>query len=128
MRVSLDVTSERRKQARLSLRLPVLLFRTEFEPPTWSETLNISKDGFYCTIPKPVAPGERLRCLVALPAHGNGSPGIELCLDGQIEVVRIVTSVGKAGFEIGCRLWQYRLIPRDAVRETWALATGLDEL
>jgi hypothetical protein len=97
----------------MSLRLPVLLFRNESENPAHGETTNISNDGFYCTTNEPFAPGERVRCLIALPSlTGIKSDQRALCLDGTAEVVRITADEREAGFGIGCFLSAYHVVQR----------------
>ena len=109
------------------LGLRVLLFRTESETPALTEIVKLGRDGFYCMTPNPFAPGERLRCLVALPPCGDNPVGAELCLDGQVEIIRIATGTRKEGFEIGCRIRQCNVIPKEAVRDHWTSAAGPDE-
>src|SRR5579872_85555 len=60
---------ERRTRTRLRLRLPILLLKGEAETPLWTETTDISNNGFYCNIAQPFAPGDELKCLIVLPTH-----------------------------------------------------------
>jgi len=103
----------------MSLRLPVLLFRNESEKPARGETTDISNDGFYCTTNEPFAPGERVRCLIALPAlSGLKSDQRALCLDGTAEVVRITADERDAGFGIGCFISMYHVVQRQ-IEDSW---------
>ena len=104
---------ERRKHLRLSLRLPVLLFRTESEKPVRGQTTDISNGGFHCTTNEPFAPGEKLRCLIVLPAEPPVRPAKgELCLDGTAEVVRVTADNQAAGFRIGFCLSGFHVVRR----------------
>lgn len=123
---------ERRKHKRLKLRVAVLLVRSESDVPIWSETSDITNDGFYCTSPQPFSPGESILGLIALPsepAHGNerseaeGTP-CQMYIEAQIEVVRVAVDNGN-GFGLGCRMTDYRLIPGDAM-PAWASVAGFN--
>ncbi len=104
---STSVTIERRKDARLELRIPVLLFGGETENPVRSETVNISKNGFYCSTREPFAPGDRLRCLLSISTPSDAA---ELYLDAEIEVMRVL--VDTSGFGLGCRIGDYHIVNR----------------
>ena len=108
---------ERRKRARLHLRLPVLLLRTESETPLWTETADINNNGFYCNTREPFAPGDRLTCLIGLPAQPSGSD--RLYLEAKVDVVRITVNDG-SGFGVGCRISQYHVI-NDQALPSWAV-------
>jgi hypothetical protein len=112
---------DRRKRSRLGLKLPILLLRTESESPLRTETVDISNDGFYCSTTQPIAPGERLACVIALPAGSSGEEGRErLYLQAEVDVVRIVLNNG-SGFGIGCRIFDYSVVKSDAI-PSWAQA------
>jgi hypothetical protein len=90
----------------------------------WSETADISNNGFYCTTAQPFAPGDVLTCLIELPVNPPGSPdnAARLYLEAKVDVVRIVVHSGN-GFGIGCQIRDYRVInnqplPAWAVRKT----------
>lgn len=107
------VTVERRKDARLELRVPVLLFGAECEYPVRSETVNISKNGFYCATKEPFAPGDRLRCLLSISVPCDSSES-ELYLEAEIEVMRVL--VDTSGFGLGCRIGEYHIINQLGVK------------
>jgi len=107
------VTLERRQDARLALRVPVLLFGAGCEKPVRTETLNISKNGFYCATKEPFAPGDRLRCLLSISAPSDSTEG-ELYLDAEIEVMRVL--VDALGFGLGCRIGEYHIVNQQAVQ------------
>lgn len=112
--------SERRKRARLGLRLPILVLGTKCHSALRCETADISTDGFYCNTSEPFAPGEKLTCLVALPTRPPApqEDGNQLCLEAEVEVVRLVMNNGD-GFGIGCRILEYRVLSR-AAAVSWA--------
>lgn len=105
------MTPDRRKHERLDLRLPVILSRAGNGTIVRTETRNISRDGFFCLTEEPFAPGERLRCLLLLPALSGKSTVPSACLEGDVEVIRIVTDEESGKFGIGCALHDYQLIP-----------------
>jgi len=79
---------ERRKRERLRLRLPVLLLKPGSNKPISSETANISNDGFYCVVQEAISPGDKLTCLLALPAQPSSSThGDPFYIEGQVDVV-----------------------------------------
>ena len=108
------MTVERRKDTRLELRIPILLFGAECEKPVRSETLNISKNGFYCATREPFVPGDRLRCLLSISAP-CGPMDSELYLDAEIEVMRVL--VDTSGFGLGCRIGEYHIVNQQTVQE-----------
>lgn len=107
------VPVERRKDARLELRVPVVLFGAACENPVLSETVNISKNGFYCATKEPFAPGDRLRCLLSISAPCDSTES-ELCLDAEIEVMRVL--VDTSGFGLGCRIGEYHIVHQRRVK------------
>ena len=109
---------ERRKRARLQLRLPVLFLVTEFDVPLRAETLDVSNNGFYCITSRPFAPGERLTCIIAVPiraATGAAESCDRLYLEAKVDVVRIVVNSNN-GFGVGCRISEYRIGINDSLR------------
>jgi hypothetical protein len=105
---------DRRKQERLSLRLPVVLFRANGEDPIASETLNISADGFYCTAKIPFAPGDRLQCRISLPKGHLAPTETSFWIDAAVEVVRVTLPRSEPGFGCGCRILDYRVVQQAA--------------
>lgn len=111
---------ERRTRTRLRLRLPILLLRGEAETPLWTETADISNNGFYCNTGQPFAPGDELRCLIVLPTHAPDAAdnNEHLYLEAKVDVVRIVMNEGN-GFGIGCEIRQYQVVNRQTL-PAWA--------
>jgi hypothetical protein len=110
---------ERRTRPRLRLRLPILLLRSELETPLWTETADISNNGFYCNTLQPFAPGDQLNCLVVLPTHTPGATDNDrLYLDAKVDVVRIVMHES-SGFGLGCEIRQYHVVNNKTL-PSWA--------
>ena len=103
------MTVDRRKFPRIKLHLPVRLYSSEDSLPTETETVDISRDGFYCATDRPFEPGARLRCVLVLPDAGPGGSG-HVRLEGTVEVIRISVGSGARAFGIGCCLRDYRLV------------------
>lgn len=111
---------ERRKRARVALKLPVLILRPESGSRLWTETIDISNNGFYCSTSHPFAPGEVLQCLISLPSSPpSGSPDTasRLYLEAKAEVIRI--AIDGSGFGVAFRILDYRVLAQDAVA-SWA--------
>ncbi len=101
------------------MRLPVLLLKPGSNKPISSETANISNDGFYCVVQEPISPGDKLTCLLALPAQPSSSThGDPFYIEGQVDVVRTVEEDGSA-FGVGCRISQYHIVGRESF-PAWA--------
>jgi hypothetical protein len=116
---------DRRKRSRLRLKLPVLLRRTESDAPLWTETGDISNNGFYCNTIHPFAPGDKLSCLIVLPTQPSGSHEDTegLYLEARVDVVRIVARGN--GFGVGCEIRQYRVV-NNQVLASWAIMNGFE--
>ena len=113
---------ERRTRPRLRLRLPVLLLRNESDAPVWTETADISNNGFYCNTPQPFAPGDEFRCIIVLPTHclAPSNNGERLYLEAKVEVVRIAMNES-SGFGIGCEIRHFHVLTSQKL-PPWARA------
>jgi hypothetical protein len=109
MEHQITLIMERRKHARLTLRVRVLIRSAEFKDPVPSETVNISTNGFYCTTKEPFAPGDRLRALLSIPPPDDSIEG-ELYLDANIEVMRVCAINVASVFGLGCRIAEYQVL------------------
>jgi PilZ domain-containing protein len=119
-KIGVLLRAERRKNARLNLKLPALLFWPDSDNAVRSETVNISSDGLYCIAQEPFAPGDRLRCLITLGGPFHSAQDC-LYLEARIEVVRILADNAVPGFGLGCRIKDYHVVSREA-------AAGVDQL
>lgn len=112
------MTTERRRQERYELELPVVLLKMPGSTPIRTSTTNISNSGFYCNTQEPFSPGDQLRCLIVLPAEEDERE--DPCyLEGDAEVIRLL--VTDEGFAVGCRLNEYHVIV-DGLIPSWASA------
>lgn len=100
-------SGERRVQERLGLRCPMLLFRNSDTEPVRAATVNISSKGIYWVSEIPFAPLERLRCMIFITPDGFRASARQICLDCQVEVVRMEHIA--AGFGTGARIRRYVL-------------------
>lgn len=107
-----DMTSlnDRRKRVRMDVHWTVHLSRKWHGIPVESKTRNLSSDGFYCLSHEPFTPGERLECMLLIPAQERGSQEGALCLQCRVQVVRVETAREDGGFGIACRLVDYSVV------------------
>jgi hypothetical protein len=81
--------------------------------PIESTTKNLSSEGFYCVTTEPFAVGERLQCVIELPADivaSESSVGLQCHL-----TVRRVESLHE-GFGLGCHIEDYSLLTGSAAQ------------
>ena len=97
--------TERRAQARIALRCPILLFPKSGAEPVRAATVNISSKGMYWVSEIPFAPPEIVRCMIFITPDGFRSSEGGMCLDCQVEVVRMEHIT--AGFGAGVRICRY---------------------
>jgi len=96
---------DRRRRPRIPARWTVYLSRESDSHPLETFTRDLSSEGFYCYVPEPMLPGQRMECTLMLPNHGNLDDG--LCLRGSVQVVRLENS--GQGFGIGCQILEYNI-------------------
>jgi hypothetical protein len=123
---SSNMPNERRKRERLGLRVGVLLLQKGSDHPILSETSDITNDGFYCTSPQPLSPGEKLSGIMQLPAAPSVTESTQLYVEAEIEIVRLAID-NTIGFGLGCRITDYRVITRESI-PNWAAASGFGEV
>ena len=107
----MSVASERRRFPRVKLRLPVRLVPSNDVLPMETETVDISRDGFYCMTDEPFEPGARLHFVLLLP-EARPAGASQVRLEGIVEVIRISVERAGRGFGIGCCLREYRLVEK----------------
>jgi len=69
------VTVDRRKFPRVKLHLPVRLYSSEDSLPTETETVDISRDGFYCVTDRPFEPGAACGAFWCCRMQDRAAPG-----------------------------------------------------
>jgi hypothetical protein len=102
------VPEERRKRKRIALHWPVRLFRDPATPSIESTTQNLTSNGFYCVSTQPFNLGERLECIIAIPAGSFGYAESPMCLQCRVRVARIEDQ--RDGFGLGCYIEDYDLL------------------
>ena len=99
---------ERRKRKRIALHWPVRLFRDPATPSVESTTENLTSNGFYCISKEPFELGERLECIIAIPAGSFGYNESPIRLQCRVRVARVEGQ--QDGFGVGCYIEDYDLL------------------
>jgi hypothetical protein len=99
---------ERRKRKRIALHWPVRLFRDPSAPSVESTTENLTSNGFYCISKEPFEIGERLECIIAIPAGSFGYNESPIRLQCRVRVARVEDQ--REGFGLGCYIEDYDLL------------------
>ena len=99
---------ERRKRKRIALHWPVRLFRDLSAPSVESTTENLTSNGFYCISKEPFQMGERLECIIAIPAGSFGYNESPIRLQCRVRVARVEDQ--RNGFGLGCYIEDYDLL------------------
>jgi hypothetical protein len=99
---------ERRKRKRIALHWPVRLFRDVTTPSIESTTENLTSNGFYCISKEPFQMGERLECIIAIPAGSFGYNESPIRLQCRVRVARVEDQ--HEGFGLGCYIEDYDLL------------------
>ncbi len=103
----------------MPLRWPVLLARSGDSRIVEAETENLSSQGFFCISRESFGIGERLNCIVVLPAKGWGYHAQSVWLHCRAEVIRVEIQAPASGFGLGCRMEEFSLrVIRDEVGAT----------
>jgi len=102
------VSEERRKRKRVALHWPVRLFRDLAAPFVESTTENLTSNGFYCVSKEPFQLGERLECIIAIPAGSFAYAESPIRLQCRVRVTRIEDQ--EEGFGLGCYIEDYDLL------------------
>jgi len=98
---------ERRKRKRIALHWPVRLYRDPSTPIS-STTENLTSSGFYCVSKEPFQLGERLECVIAIPAGKFGYSSSPIALQCRVRVTRVEGQ--REGFGLGCYIEDYDLL------------------
>ena len=102
------VSEERRKRKRIALHWPIRLFRDPAMPSVQSTTENLTSNGFYCVSREPFQLGERLECIIAIPAGSFGYAESPMCLQCRVRIARVEDQ--RDGFGLGCYIEDYDLL------------------
>jgi hypothetical protein len=102
--------AERRKTRRAALHWTVYVVCARSTHSFRTETRDISRDGFYCVIDRPVTPGERIECDIAVPTHSSFGVGAAAYLRCRAQVVRVEQTETSGHFGVACTIEDYRLV------------------
>ncbi len=100
---------DRRVRARVPLRCPIQLYRSDDPKPVTGETQDLSSAGFYCLVPEEVREGDHLDCILTLPSE-NITHTDDVNLHCEVEVIRVENRPAKFG--VACRIDRYSLVFR----------------
>jgi hypothetical protein len=75
-----------------------------------TEASNISRDGFYCLLNRPVRPGELIGCDIVVPTHSWQDPDDVIYLRCSAQAVRVEKVRTGAEFGLACRVDDYCVI------------------
>jgi hypothetical protein len=90
----------------------MLVFPQGSSVPLLAETRDIGINGFFCALEEPFGIGQKLRCLILL-----NEPSVTcqdkcgMCLEVEVEVVRVVADRSQSSFGIGCNTLDFRVVP-----------------
>ncbi len=114
---------DRRRNPRVRLQCPVVLWDPGEGSVLRTSTDNISCEGFYCSTPRSFDIGTRLEALLEVPCDGlsgNGSGG-NLVLQCDVHVVRIDQKRSGAAFGVAFEIESF-MVPATNVQDGLALA------
>jgi len=101
---------ERRKRVRSRLHWQVHLPALDGMQAIESTTRDVSSNGFYCSSPVPFVPGERMVCVVKVPAYSPAREDWMLSLECKVRIAR-VEPVGDEGcYGLGCEIEDHRFL------------------
>jgi len=112
IKLTMEATTERRKNTRHALCCCVSFFRKSSHPVAEGVTRDLSSAGFYCRSPMPLTVGESLTCLLRIPSPYRGRSHT-LTLECTVRVVRLEQVGDEGSFGIGCQLEGYHSCSRD---------------
>jgi hypothetical protein len=98
---------ERRKRARVRLHWPVRFVRASGNEGVEATTRDLSSDGFYCLSDVAFIPGERLVCVLKVPAHDPHKKERAVWIECGIRVMRVGPTDFDGIFGIACRIEDY---------------------
>ena len=101
---------DRRSSSRVPLNWTVYLSFDNGETRFQAQTRDISSNCFYCIIKQLVKLGDRLECVIVVPAHDPRRPDDVVYLRCQVRVVRVEAAPTSAEFGLACRIEDYRVI------------------
>ena len=100
---------ERRRRTRTPVHWTLCFWSGPLSETIETVTQDLSSDGFYCFSRIPFIPGERLICMLRIPAHRLDRSDRAAELECQVKVVRVDPVREEGYFGIGCKIEDYRL-------------------
>jgi hypothetical protein len=104
----MDVSGDRRRRKRVALHWPVRLFSHPESQSIESTTENLTSNGFYCISNQPFQLGQRLDCVIVIPAGSFGYSDSPVSLKCRVRVLRVEDQ--ERGFGLGCYIEDYDLL------------------
>ncbi len=102
--------SERRRTSRAALNWTIYITCGGLKHPLRTKTRDISSDGFYCFLNKPLKPGERIECDIVMPTHDMRDTADVAHLHCRARVVRIEQTEEEGEFGVACRIEDYAIV------------------
>ena len=111
--LNMPAPADRRRRDRVALHWQIRLFRSFQSPVIETVTEDLSSIGFYCTSQEPFGLGERLQCIIVIPADTLEGFDSQVSLRCHVTVVRVENNA--QGYGLGCHIEYYDLLPTTAV-------------
>ncbi len=102
---------ERRKQPRLKLSWPVLVFHLTGDRVIETRTHDLCSTGFYFLCPTALEVSTVLGCILSLPAHDTTRKGRCLPLHCRVRIVRVDHDARNGLAGIACCIEDYHFVP-----------------
>lgn len=106
---AIERNHERRRRRRAALESVVHFSRAGSMLPISGKIRNISSQGLYCLVPEPLESGERLECMVVMPAARSGR-GAVLCLKCQARLLRVDALAPDKAFGVALLIEEYTVV------------------
>ena len=101
---------ERRRRVRTRLHWQVDLLVLSETGVIETATRDLNSNGFYCCSPVPFVPGERMLCILKVPAYNPEQVDSILPLECQVRIVRVDPVNGDGFYGLGCEINDYRFL------------------
>jgi hypothetical protein len=98
---------DRRRRPRVQLHWSVRFVRASGMDAVEATTRDLSSDGFFCLSDVPFIPGERLICVIKVPAHDPQKKERAVWIECGIRVMRVGPTDFDGVFGIACRIEDY---------------------
>jgi len=117
--------NERRNTRRAPLRWTVYVVAGHSTHPFRTETRDISMDGFYCVMDRPITAGERIECDILVPTHNSLAAGTAVYLRCRATVVRVEQTGTPGHFGVACAIEDYTLLYGSVEQTAPAIRSGI---